>query len=91
MDENSLIQQQIKGLAEAQIDLKSQLVAAQLAIRTLLLTHPDRDAAIATMSTELERWAGHGLNTLLPDSSLEAFERAIGMLLPCAADLQRVP
>lgn len=90
VDENLNLQEQIAALGQLTMDIKGQLKMTQVAIRTLLLTHPARDHALKTMADELERWEGAALNTLLPDGALKSLETAKFSILPTDEDLQRI-
>ena len=67
--------------------LKGELLATQVAIRGLLLAQPDPDAAIAAVTEQLERFAAFGLNSEVPDSVLDGFQKARSRLFPSARDL----
>lgn len=71
--------------------LEGQLAATQIAVRTLLLTHPDREAAIQATSQELDRWATAYLYSQATEATVEGFANARKKLFPSGADLERYP
>lgn len=89
--DNEELQKQIGELGELVLQLQSELLATQLTVRSLLLTHPDRDHAIETATTELLRWESDFLHSDLPDSATAGFDRARGRVFPSERDLQRLP
>ena len=91
MDDREKIQEQIQMLGKKFMEMQSELLATQIAIRSLLLTHPDRDHAIETATAELLRWEATGLNSDVPDEALAGFDRARGRVFPSEQDLQRIP
>lgn len=89
--ENFATKQQANELQNQLIETKGQLIALGAAVRALLLSHPDRDAALETMTAELMRWEVSGLHSEVPDQLLKGFDRAKGTILPTDGDLVRVP
>ena len=69
-------------------ELKGQLLATQLAIRSLIMTQADPQATAAAVHANLERWLAHGHGTAVNDALLDGFEKAISRLLPSARDAE---
>jgi hypothetical protein len=71
--------------------LQGQLLATQIAIRTMILTDPDRVTIANAISDELDRWANAGLYSTASEATLQGFAQARGRIFPSADDLLRVP
>lgn len=91
MDFETKVQKQMQFLTNKVLELQSELLGTQIVIRSLLLTHHDRNRAIETATEELLRWEAAGLNSDAPDSALAGFDKARGHVFPSASDLQRFP
>ena len=89
--ENFATTEEVAELRNQLIESKGQFIALGAAIRALLLAHPDRDAALDTVTAELMRWEASGLHSEVPDRLLKGFDRAKGTILPTDGDLVRVP
>lgn len=84
-------QKQIQYLLEKIRNIEGQLAASQIAVRALLLTHPDRIAATETMTRELDRWATAYTYSQAADVTIDGFAAARKKLFPSAADQERYP
>ncbi|MBD8724676.1 hypothetical protein IFT43_15030 [Oxalobacteraceae sp. CFBP 13708] len=89
--ENFATKEQVALLTENLIEANGHLLALGVAVRTLLLTHPNRDEAITSVTAELMRWEAFGLNSDAPDALLKGFDRARHTIFPTSGDLERVP
>jgi hypothetical protein len=81
MDNGKSTQAQIDSLTNMLFETKGQLLAMGLAIRSLLLSHPDRERATEAMSRELSRWETSGLYSGAPDATVQGFGRAKSRVL----------
>lgn len=84
-------QEQVAQLAKMVEEANGQLIAMGIAIRSLVLTHPDREYALSVLTSELLRWETSGLYRETPDTSLKGFGRAKKLILPTDGDLLRAP
>lgn len=91
MSQEESLRNVVAHLGKKVIDLQSDILAMQIVIRSLLLSHPDREHAIELTNAELLRWEGSGLHTDLPDSTIGGFARIRTRVFPSHEDLQRYP
>lgn len=91
MSEEESLRDVVAHLGKKVVDLQSDILAMQIAIRSLILSHSNRNHAIELASAELLRWESSGLHTDLPDATIDGFARIRTRIFPSDADLQRYP
>ncbi len=84
----------LKLIAALQMTLERQegeLLATQLAVRAMLLSHPEPDAAEQALTRKLEEFAATILASDSSDAFLHGFEVARRRVFPSAMDRQQSP
>lgn len=71
--------------------IRGELIATQAAVRGLLLSHPNPQAATATVVTQLEEHLSTMLHSGLPDKMVDGFQRARKTIFPTARNLGEAP
>lgn len=91
MSKKFATEEQLATLADMLLEANGQLAAMGVAIRALLLSHPDPETALAFMKNELLWWETSGVNKRVHEVSMHGFRRAKKALLPTDDDLHRAP
>lgn len=69
--------------------IEGELFATQAAIRALLISHPERNEAIAAVHLQLEKLTALATARPIPDAFLDGIARARRNIFPNANDAQQ--